>query len=225
MVFIAVLAVYMSLFIAGTFTIRSNFYTKVLCHGKRGRKEIALTFDDGPAGERTEKLLRVLKEHDVKATFFCIGKKAYSQREIVVKIHEDGHIIGNHSWTHSLFFPFLSTSAVRQELADFSELFKQMIRDSVVFFRPPFGVVNPNIVRAAERNGYVLTGWSIRSLDTVISNKKRIVRRIKKRLKGGDIILFHDTTQGIDEIVRKFIEYAKTEQYTFVRLDQILTGY
>ena len=107
------LYVYLLLFITyslivfwGCYNVGSNFFIKIICKAQTNKKEIAISFDDGPAVNFTPAILQVLKNENVKATFFCIGNRIAGNEDILKQIKEAGHIIGNHSYSHHFWFDF-----------------------------------------------------------------------------------------------------------------------
>jgi peptidoglycan-N-acetylglucosamine deacetylase len=126
--------------------------------------ELALTFDDGPNPAWTPRLLDTLASHNLHATFFLLGGFAQQQPDLVRRIAADGHLIGNHSWSH----PDLSRTAarrVREELARTSDLLEQMIGAPVRYFRPPFGARRPVVFRIARDLGLTPVLWNAMTND------------------------------------------------------------
>ncbi len=126
--------------------------------------EIALTFDDGPNPAWTPKLLDVLAAHEVRATFFMLGGFAQSQAELVRRVAAEGHLVGNHSWSH----PDLSRTParkVREELTRTSDLLEQTIGAPVRYFRPPFGARRPVVFRIARELGLTPVLWNAMTND------------------------------------------------------------
>jgi len=208
--------------IAGSFIVCSGLYLKVLCSGKLSEKKIVLSFDDGPNSTITPKVLDLLEEFEVKATFFLIGKNIRGNEQLVKRIVDEGHLIGNHSFSHSRFFGFLSTKKILRELEETNQLIEEIVGMKSSIFRPPFGVTNPNIAKAVRTLDYTAIGWNIRSLDGVKKNNTRTILRVLKRLRPGGIILFHDTHREIIEILDTVIQKAQKEGYEFVPLNELI---
>jgi len=219
---LAILILFLCVKIYGSTFIDSNFYIRTSCHGNRSGNGIAITFDDGPMVANTERILDILKEKDIHATFFCIGKNILQTPSIAKRIDEEGHLIGNHSFEHGRFFDLQSTSSMKLELNKTDAVILNTIKKKPRFFRPPYGITNPNLARAVKEGSYETIGWSIRSLDTIIKDRNRLWRRITKNLKPGDIVLFHDYSDLTIELLPDFINHVSSTGLTIVRLDKLL---
>ena len=210
-------------FVRGCSYIDSGVYVKCLCKGADNLRNISLTFDDGPDEVMTPKILDILKEHDIKATFFLIGKKAKKFPELVARIVEEGHIIGGHTWKHTYFFPLKSTRKVHKEFCKCENILHEITGKRVTLFRPPFGITNPNIAKAIKDKEYIPIGWSVRSYDTVEkSDRKEVLERISTNLHNGAIILMHDRCKKADELLNMVIADIKSKEYNIVPLDEML---
>lgn len=197
-------------------------YCKALNHDK---KEIAITFDDGVTNpERSHLVLDILKNYQIPATFFCIGKNLENKEQIKVlkRMNAEGHIIGNHSYSHSNFYDFFPSKKIIEETLLTDKIIQTHTGKIPRFFRPPYGITTPNIAKAFKTLEHKTIGWSLRSLDTVIKDEKKLFERIKSKLKTGDIILFHDHTQHMKTFLPMFLEYILKEGYTVVGTDQLL---
>src|SRR5882724_3923831 len=108
MYFILLIAYSLVLFY-GSYFIQARFYIKSICAAETNKKEIAISFDDGPANEYTPAILDILRENNIQAVFFCIGKRIEGNEKIFKSVHEQGHIIGNHSFSHATWFDLFSS--------------------------------------------------------------------------------------------------------------------
>jgi len=214
---------YLGISVGMSFRIRSGFHMKAYCHGNLYEKKIALTFDDGPERRPTAAVLDVLKTFQVPATFFCIGHKLNGSEELVRRIHDEGHLVGAHSFSHSDWFDFFKPNQMRREFDQTNILFEGIIQKHPRFFRPPYGVVNPMVKNALKNSGYYLIGYSNRAFDTSAKNKTAIIRRLQRNLKNGDVILLHDTVKVMPDVLKEFIPYAQEKGYSFVHLDKLLS--
>ncbi len=206
----------------GSYFIQSNFFVKAVCSSSTVEQHIAITFDDGPDLNITPKILDILKENKIQAGFFCIGHKILGNENILQRISEEGHVIGNHSYSHSNFFDFYPTDRIKNELIKTEELIKQSVGKKVNLFRPPFGVTTPAISSAVKELDYTVVGWNVRSMDTVTRNSEEIFQRVIKKLKPGAVILFHDTRQTSVEVLKKLVAYTKQNGITIVSPDKLL---
>lgn len=204
----------------GSARISMSFYIDVVCRIK-SKDLIVLTFDDGPDESVTPKVLEVLKKNNVKAAFFFIGHKAEKFPGLVKQAFEEGHIISNHSYCHHNLYGLYSSGKVAADLERSAEVIKKIIGVKPMFFRPPFGVTNPNIKTALKKLKLLPVGWSLRSLDTMNKGPEKLKKRISK-VKAGDIVLFHDRIAGIDLVIEEFIRTCKQQQLGFARLDEAL---
>lgn len=208
----------------GSSYIASNYHFKVFCRGKNDEQnKIALSFDDGVDPVQTPLILDILKANGIKATFFCIGKKCEGNEALVKRIDAEGHIIGNHTFTHSNWFDFFGSDKMFNEILQTNKVIKSITGKTPRFFRPPYGVTNPAMKKALLNSEHLAVGWSIRSLDT--QSKKTadtIFNRVTKKLKSGDIILFHDTVKTIPAVLAALIKYAAENGYNFVGIDELI---
>lgn len=211
---------YIHLLVLGAIYIQWNFYMPSFNKGK-DKKMIALTFDDGPAGE-TERILDVLKAQNVKAAFFTIGKNANTYPTLVKRWYDDGHLIGNHSYNHGFNFDWQSAKTMAAEIEQTNRTVKDIIGIQPKLFRPPYGVTNPNLARAVKLIGMYSIGWNVRSFDTKAKDPKKLLNSILNKLQGGDIILLHDSMPITAEILTDIIVQARQKGYTFARLDTLL---
>jgi peptidoglycan-N-acetylglucosamine deacetylase len=206
----------------GAFDIRANYFTKTYCSNPSiSSKKIAITFDDGPT-EFTSQILDVLKQSNTKATFFCIGTQIEKQPEIFKRIIAEGHLVGNHSYSHSNAIGFFSTEKVIQEIQQNDLLIQSFIGTKPKFYRPPFGVTNPKIARALAVTQHHVIGWNNRSLDTVINVENTILNRIKKKVNPGGIILLHDTSFKTVHVLEQLLLFLQSENYEVTPLDELL---
>jgi peptidoglycan/xylan/chitin deacetylase (PgdA/CDA1 family) len=213
---------FISIEVIGASKLSANFHFKSICKTATNEKIVSITFDDGPHGEATEKVLAVLKEHNVTCAFFCIGKKLSTQTSLLKKMDGTGHIIANHSYTHSNLFDLQTTHKLIEELELTNKTIKEAIGKTPLFFRPPYGVATPALGRSIQKNKMISVGWNIRSFDTSIKNSEKIFQKIKSQIKPGSIILLHDRVEGCDVVVRLLLNHLKENNYTVVNLDKLI---
>jgi peptidoglycan/xylan/chitin deacetylase (PgdA/CDA1 family) len=206
----------------GCYYIGSNFFIKIVCSAETNAKVIAISFDDGPAIEHTPEILQVLKHHDVKATFFCIGNRIPGNENILQQIKNEGHLIGNHSYSHHFWFDMFSSKKMLEDMQLMNEAVKNVTGQQPKLFRPPYGVTNPNLAKAIKNGNYTPIGWNVRSMDTVIKDEKKLFAKISDAIKPGAVFLFHDTSKATLKALPEFIKEVKNKGYNIVPLDKLL---
>jgi len=202
----------------------------------RNPNHISLTFDDGPNDPYTFHLLDILAEHQVRATFFMIGRFVRRRPDIVRAVKSAGHLIGNHTMTH----PWLvleSPARVRRELADCSAALEDVLGERVSYFRPPHGSRRPDVLRTARELGLTPVMWNVIghdwepgiSAEDVFARLKRGISRNRQAGWGSNIVL-HDGGQariGQDrsatvEAVRRLLRQKESGGASFLAVDQLL---
>ncbi|HEY1195144.1 polysaccharide deacetylase family protein [Flavobacterium sp.] len=206
----------------GSSRISSNYHVKAFCNNPLEKeKKIALTFDDGPSIYTLE-VLELLKKFNAKAIFFCIGKNIETHPEIIEKVIEEGHLVGNHSYSHSKFFDFYNAKQITEELQKTDQLLEKFTSKKINFFRPPYGVTTPSIRRALKITGHKVIGWNIRSLDGGTTDVELILNRIKKRVSPGGIVLLHDTGKHSVLVLEQFLQFLQQNNYQVVPIEELL---
>ena len=217
-----VLVIYSLIVFYGCYFVGSNFFINIICSANTNQKEIAISFDDGPATNHTPEILQLLKQANIKATFFCIGNRIAGNENILQQIKEDGHIIGNHSYSHHFWFDMFSSKKMLDDLRLMGEELKRVTGLQPKLFRPPYGVTNPNLKKAIIAGDYTPVGWSVRSMDTVVKDENKLLDKINKALKPGAVFLFHDTSTTTLNVLPAFIKEVKNRGYHIVPLDKLL---
>ena len=208
----------------GAVAPESELFGKTL-HRLPDRKQLALTYDDGPNDPYTLNLLEVLAKHDVKGTFFLIGRHVTAKPEIARRIAAAGHVIGNHTYTHPNL-ALCSQARIRQELSDCKKILQDTLGDHSTLFRPPFGARRPSVLSIARELGLTPVQWSVTCYDWKPTTAERVERHAVRQITGGDIILQHDggykemgadrahTVAATERIITRF----KSEGFFFVTL-------
>jgi peptidoglycan/xylan/chitin deacetylase (PgdA/CDA1 family) len=181
-------------------TATGQWYGKTFTGIRRGSKQLALTYDDGPNDPHTLRLLEVLAKHSVKATFFLIGRYVEQRPDIVREVVNAGHVVGNHTFSHPNLI-FASARQTRTELQQCQQAVTQAIGQHSPLFRPPFGGRRPGTLRIARSLGLVPVMWNVSAQDWKGCSANEITQRIRRQLRGGDVILLHDgshTGIGVD---------------------------
>lgn len=182
-------------------------------------KVIALTFDDGPDPLYTGHLLDVLKEKNVKATFFVLGENAKQNPDLLKRIQAEGHEIANHGYSHS----YTSSQFVR-ELERTDEVIFQLTNQHTQFYRPPGGIVSKTVLEGVKEKQHVLTLWSIDSKDWTNPGPTRIIQNVVKNSFPGAIILLHDGGEKREQTIQALsgiIDQLKKEGYRFVTVSEL----
>lgn len=181
-------------------------------------KKIALTFDDGPNSLTTPALLDGLKERNVKATFFIIGKSAAINPEIIKQMHEDGHLIGNHTNTHCELTS-MSCEIAMENINLANETVYNITGENMDFIRPPFGECGTKL---SNKLNMFQVLWDIDPRDWSIQNTKSVVNYVVNHVKDGDIILLHDIFDTSVDAALQIIDILTEEGYQFVTVEEIM---
>ncbi len=181
-------------------------------------KKIALTFDDGPHPYYTEQLLDGLKERGVHVTFFVTGEHAQLHPDIIERMSEEGHLIGNHTYSH-IQLTANNREEFKEELVRTSEIITGITGQEVIFVRPPYGCWDKRLEE--ELNMFPVL-WNVDPLDWSSRNAARITEKIVSAAGENDIILMHDYYKTSVTAALDAIDRLKEEGYTFVTVDEIL---
>ncbi|WP_369013341.1 polysaccharide deacetylase family protein [Flavobacterium anhuiense] len=220
--FIVIILIWIGINAFGSARISSDYHVKAFCSNPfETEKKIALTFDDGPSIYTLE-VLALLKKYNVKATFFCIGKNIETHPEILQKVISEGHLVGNHSYSHSKFFDFYNAKKITEEIKRTDMLLEKFTSRKINFFRPPYGVTTPSIRRALKVTGHKTIGWNIRSLDGGTQNQELIFNRLIKHISPGGIVLLHDTGEHSVLVLEQFLQFLQQNNYQVVSIEELL---
>lgn len=177
---------------------------------------IALTFDDGPSPETTPQLLQILRERNVKATFFVLGNMVAKHPEVLKMIADEGHEIGSHSWSHPQLTR-ISQAGVDKELGNTSEAIFQVTGKKPIYLRPPYGSMKPTLRTYIEdKYGLTIVNWAVDPNDWKNRNTQAVYDAIMAQVKPGAIVLSHDiypTTVAamprvIDDLIAKGYKFG-----------------
>ncbi len=157
-----------------------------------GPAAIALTIDDGPDPEVTPAVLKLLAAAGARATFFCVGERVRQHPALARAILAQGHGLENHTEHHSMRFSLFGPAAIAQEIGRAQDSIRAVTGEVAQFFRAPAGLRNPLLEPALARANLRLVSWTRRGFDTRTTDPQRILRRLTRRLAGGDILLLHD---------------------------------
>lgn len=195
----------------------------VLKKGNGEKKKIALTFDDGPSKTNTAAILEVLKEYEIKATFFVIGENAEKDPERIRSIYDAGHEIGNHTYSH-IYISKVSEEKLRGEIKKTEDILFEITGEKPRVFRPPGGFYNDASLAVLEELGYQCVLWSVDTRDWSMPKSDKVASHVEGSASAGDIILFHDledkrlpTVAALKQILPKLIENG----YEFVTISEL----
>ncbi|WP_051271090.1 polysaccharide deacetylase family protein [Shimazuella kribbensis] len=199
---------------------QTSFY-----RGSRYKKQVALTFDDGPDQHYTVQILDILKRERVKATFFVLGSMAKMYPSSLLRIYDEGHVISNHSWNHPIL-THLSEAQVMKQIEDTNNVVTSVIGKTPLLVRPPYGALNKKLEHAIGNKGYKLIYWNIDTLDWDNQTADKIVATVKKGTSKGSIILQHnaggESLKATVEALPRIIAHLRGLGYEFTTIDQLL---
>ena len=181
------------------------------------KKYVALTFDDGPHYKNTKLLLDGLRERNVKATFFIVGQNIEGNEEILKQMKEDGHLIGNHTYSHKNLFR-LSKTRILNEIEKTNVLITLITGEVPSYFRPSYGNSNDKIEHLTEMKTVL---WNCDSLDWKLRNSNRITKRVLNSVHDGSIILMHDIYKTSVNAALNIIDRLEKEGYEFVTVEEL----
>ncbi len=184
-------------------------------------KKVAISFDATWGDQYTRQLLDILDEKNIKTTFFLAGLWVDEYENDVKLIHQRGHEIGNHSTTHP-HMSKLSDAQIREELSITTDKIKAITGEDVILFRPPFGDYNNRLIRVCRDEGYYVIQWDVDSLDWKELGVQPMVDRIKKNVREGSIILFHNNARYTAQALPIILDYLLDEGYKIVPISQLI---
>lgn len=196
----------------------------IVFNGPKQKKRVALTFDDGPDPRFTTQILNILRENNIKATFFLIGKNVQRFPHLVKQEVDEGHAIGSHSWEHKEL-PKLTPQQLHEDLKKTKEEIKKASGKDILFLRPPYGATK-GIEEKLKKEGYVIINWDVDTVDWKPGRTpQQIVDVIQKETQPGSIILFHDAggnRSATVSVLPQVIQQLKSKGFEFVTVDQLL---
>lgn len=190
-------------------------------HDADGVPLVALTFDDGPHKTLTASLLDILAEEEVVATFYVVGRMVEQSPDLVSRMAEEGHEIGNHTWSHPDLRK-LSAEKIRNEIARTSESIREATGSLPYSIRPPYGAVNDRVLKAIPEESAPVVMWTVDPHDWKKPGKSVVEERVVEKCRPGAIILLHDIHEGSVLAVRSIIRRLKERGYRFATVSQML---
>ena len=212
-----------------TMAPRSQVFGRTFIGTGEESRQLALTFDDGPNDPWTPRLLEVLDRHQVRATFFLIGRYVAQRPELARQISAAGHVIGNHTWDHPNLI-FVRSSAVESQVKRCASALEDAVGAHSNLFRPPFGGRTPQALRAVRRCRLVPVLWSVSGWDWEAKSAAYVENKVMGSVEGGEVILLHDgghrclgtdrafTVSAVDRIITR----GKEQGFSFVTVPEMM---
>jgi peptidoglycan/xylan/chitin deacetylase (PgdA/CDA1 family) len=206
-----------------------QWYGRTFTGLKPGTKQLALTYDDGPNDPHTLRLLEVLAQHNVRATFFLIGRYVNRRPDIVRELVRAGHVVGNHTFSHPNLI-YVSAVQTRMQLQDCQQALADAVGEHSRLFRPPFGGRRPGTLRIARALGLEPVMWNVTGWDWQGKPAEYVERKVRQQIRGGNVILLHDgdheafgadrsqTVIATDRLIARY----KSEGYEFVTVSEMM---
>jgi peptidoglycan-N-acetylglucosamine deacetylase len=206
-----------------------QWYGRTFTGAPHPSRQLALTYDDGPNHPHTQRLLELLAKHDVRATFFLIGRYVQQLPQIAREISRAGHVIGNHTFTHPSLL-LRSEAEIKRELIGCRAALEDAIGAHSNLFRPPFGSRRPAVLRIARELGLEPIMWNVTAYDWKPLPAAQIEHNITSKIRGGDVILLHDGGHqriGVDRsqtviATGQLLTRYKDEEFDFVTIPQMM---
>lgn len=189
-------------------------------------KQIALTFDDGPDTKYTPKILDILKQHKVKATFFLVGRQIDLHPDIVKRIVDEGHVIGNHSWGHQQLNK-LNAEDIKHDLDKTDQLFQKILGTAPKLFRAPYGAVSDTLKDEVKSSGREMIGWSVDTRDWAGESPEDMMKTVRRQMGPGGIVLMHSfggkngKLDNTVELLPKLIRELQDDGYSIVTVPEL----
>jgi peptidoglycan-N-acetylglucosamine deacetylase len=217
-----------SLIAWGVFDVNSSLWAPTLWRAP-GVNAVALTFDDGPDPEFTPRVLEILAREKVAATFFVVGERARANPDLLREMDRQGHLIGNHSFSHAWNINFGLHTRLTREINRCNEAIETAVGKRPRFYRAPHGFKNPALGDVLAKLGMTCVGWQVRGFDAVRSDAHSIARRVVRKASAGGILLLHDGSglQGTQDrsatlnALPMIIDGLRARGFAFKRLDEL----
>jgi peptidoglycan-N-acetylglucosamine deacetylase len=216
----------------GVFAPRSTLFGPVISRARlTDRNAVALTFDDGPTPDSTDAILDILRRENVRATFFVIGRYAAQHPSLLRRVHDEGHLIGNHTFDHSRLGMFCGRRYWVDQVRRTNDLVRELTGQAPALFRPPMGFKCPPVMHGASINNCRVVTWTRRAFDGVRTSPRSIVRKLSCA-EPGEILLLHDgrdpasrrrlgaTADALPDVIAGLRERA----IEMLRLDELLVA-
>lgn len=194
---------------------RGQWYGKTFTGLRPESRQLALTYDDGPNDPHTFRLLEVLAKHNVRATFFLIGRFVKQRPDIAREVTRAGHVVGNHTFSHPNLI-FATAGQTKTELTDCEQALNDAVGGHSRLFRPPFGGRRPSTLRIARSLGLEPVMWSVTGWDWKGKPAEYVERKVGRQVRGGDVILLHDGSHAA---------FGADRSQSVIATDHLIAGY
>lgn len=184
-------------------------------------KKIAISFDAAWGAEKTEEIMDILDEYEVKTTFFLVGFWVDRYPEMVKEIKNRGHEIGNHSSNHP-YMTKLSEEQIIEELKNTENKIKELTGERPILFRPPFGDYNDKLINTCNEIGYYVIQWDVDSLDWKGLGVQPVVDKVTRKVRNGSIVLFHNNAKYVTDYLPIILEKLKRDGYEIVPISELI---
>lgn len=184
-------------------------------------KYVALTFDDGPRSDTTSRLLDGLLTRGASATFFLVGEQIAGNEDLVLRMRDEGHQVGNHSWSHAML-QGKPNAVVDREISRTDELLRSILGDGSYWVRPPYGLLSES---QKKRFSVPLVHWSVDPEDWKLRDTGKDVQAVLRQVHPGAIILMHDSVPPSVDAALEVVDTLQAQGYTFVTVEELLRLY
>ena len=212
------------LFLFHLLTVTPAAEVKVYRSVSTDKKQIALTFDDGPHPKLTPRILNILAKYGISATFFMVGENVFNYPEAARAVIEAGHEVGNHTFTHP-HLANLDEHAILDEIGKCEDALEELCEYRPHLLRTPQGALTPSLERCLLEDDYILVLWSLDTRDWDNKSTACIVQTVLDKVKPGDIILMHDFighNSKTPEALERIIPQLLSQGYEFVTVSELL---
>lgn len=210
--------------------LKNKYPNHFVFGGPPNHKWIALTFDDAPDSRYTDRILDILKEHQVRATFFVVGYRSEKMPATVRRMAKEGHAIGNHTYNHP-FLPNLSQLSFQQQIEKTQRILEQILGEPPSIFRPPYGAITEEQLTWLIDQQMIIVNWNVDSQDWRGISSKEVFDNIFTDIGPGAIVLQHagggvsEDLSGTIQALPQIIRSLKEEGYSFVTIPELLGGW
>jgi peptidoglycan/xylan/chitin deacetylase (PgdA/CDA1 family) len=208
--------------------LQQRYPETIVLRGSQTENKVALTFDDGPDPRFTPQILDILKEYNIKATFFLMGARAEKYPDLVKRIKDEGHIIGNHTYWHPNLVEKADVSILGGEITKTENTLANLIGYRTKLFRAPYGFLYNELVEKLKEMNYTVVGWSVDSLDWQEDPPEKITYNVTSNMHPGAIILMHDGAEwdkdrtNTIKSLRQIIPALKEQGLQFATVPELL---